>query len=135
MDFQLNELNYLAVLVGGIIYMGFGAIYFSPILFGNKWVELNKVEFNEGTNNTLSYVGSALVAMLSSLLMAVVVHLTGADGVLSGLTVGLLIGLFVSLAYLKNTLFGLTNKKVFFIAIGDHLIIFTVLGILHGLWQ
>lgn len=46
-----------------------------------------------------------------------------------------LIGLIISMVYLKNSLFGLMSKKSFLIAIGDHLIIFTLLGAIHGLFM
>jgi len=36
--------------------------------------------------------------------------------------------------FFENALFGLVNKRNFFIAIGDHFIIFTLLGALHGLF-
>lgn len=133
MTIDVMELNFLAVLVGGILYMVFGALYYSPVLFGNVWVKANKLS-DQHMKNGLIYVGAAFVAFVSSFLIAVLVQATGADDLVSGMVLGGVIGLLVTLVYWKNTLFGLMNKKVFAIAVGDHLISFMMLSILHALW-
>jgi hypothetical protein len=123
MSIDLSALNYLAILVGGIMYMIYGAIYYS-ILVGKE----------NQSQGALKYVISVIVAFISSTFIAILVHATNAHGLLEGAFVGGIIGILISLVYLKNTLFGLVNKRNFLIAIGDHLIIFILLGILHGLW-
>jgi hypothetical protein len=133
MTIDVTELNVLAILAGGILYMVFGALYYSPVLFGNTWVKSNQLS-DTHMKNGMIYAGAALVAFISSFLVAVIVQATGADDLASGLVVGLIIGLLVALAYWKNTLFGMTNKKVFAIAVGDHLISFLLLSVLHALW-
>lgn len=133
MTIDFAEMNVLAVVVGGILYMMFGALYYSPVLFGNTWVKANKLS-DDHMKNGIIYVGAAVVAFLSSFLIAVLTQATGADDLVSGLVIGGTVGLLIALVYWKNTLFGLTNKKVMLIAVGDHLISFLLLGILHALW-
>ncbi|ASS73690.1 hypothetical protein CIG75_00995 [Tumebacillus algifaecis] len=133
MTFELSELNVWAILLGGLLYMAFGALYYSPLLFGNTWVRANGLQ-DTYMNNPMLYVGAAIVAFASSFLIAVIVQVTGADDILSALGVGLSVGLLAALGLLKNTLFGMTTRKVFAIAIGDHLIAFTLLSILHVMW-
>ncbi|MBD0379901.1 DUF1761 domain-containing protein [Paenibacillus sedimenti] len=134
MTLALTEINYWAVLVGAIFYMIFGALYFSPMLFGGSWTRLNNVK--EGhMSNPLIYVASTGVAFLSSFLMAILIQGTGASGLLAGLVVGLVVALIVTLVYLKNAAFGLMSRKVFAIAFGDHILSFIVLGILHAVWK
>ncbi|RKP51427.1 DUF1761 domain-containing protein [Cohnella endophytica] len=122
MSIHWSELNYLAIVAGGILYMIFGAIYYS-IFVGKE----------NQSPGALKYVISAIVAFISSFLVAMLVQATGADGWREGLAVGGIIGILISIVYLKNTLFGLVKKRIFMIAIGDHLIIFSLLGVLHGL--
>lgn len=64
--------------------------------------------------------------------MVVLVQSIGEDHFIIGKMIGLIIGLLISMVYVKNALFGLISKKALVIAIGDHLVIFTFLGIIHG---
>jgi membrane protease YdiL (CAAX protease family) len=104
------------------MYIIYGGIYYS-VLLGKK-----KVNENEGA---FKYIYSVVAAFVSSLLMAILVQASGGD--VSGLVIGLIIGLLISLVYYKNALFGLMTKKSCLIAIGDHFVIFTLLGLLHGI--
>ncbi|MFJ8260801.1 DUF1761 domain-containing protein [Rummeliibacillus sp. NPDC094406] len=123
MSIDLSALNYFAILVGGILYMIYGAIYYS-ILVGKE----------NQSKGALKYVISVIVAFISSIFIAILVQATNSSNWLEGAMVGAIIGILISIVYLKNSLFGLVNKKNFLIAIGDHLIIFTLLGAVHGLF-
>ena len=123
MSIDLSALNYLAIFVGGLMYMIYGGIYYS-ILVGKE----------NQSKGALKYVISVIVAFISSTFIAIIVQATNAHGLLEGAFVGGIIGILISIVYLKNTLFGLVTKRNFLIAIGDHLIIFILLGVLHGLW-
>jgi Protein of unknown function (DUF1761) len=127
----VDDLNFLAIIVGGLMYMMFGALYFSPILFGNSWVQLHTQKTNDG----LKYGGSAIIAFISSFLVSLLVHATNANGLMDGIFIGLTVGIIIALVYLKNALFGLMTKKAYAIAVGDHIIAFSLLGGLHGLWM
>ncbi|WP_397538659.1 DUF1761 domain-containing protein [Rummeliibacillus pycnus] len=123
MSIDLSALNYFAIIAGGILYMIYGAIYYL-ILVG-------KENQSEGA---LKYVISVIVAFISSFFIALLVQATNSNNLLEGAMLGGIIGILISIVYLKNSLFGLVNKKNFLIAIGDHLIIFTLLGALHALF-
>lgn len=125
-----NELNYIAIVIGGLVYMIYGAIYYSILLSDKKGASRNQQA--EGKSGSLKYVISVIVAFISSFIIAVLVQAAGSEGVVDGLAVGFMVGFVIALVYLKNTLFGLISKKSFVIAIGDHLIIFTLLGGVHG---
>jgi hypothetical protein len=121
---ELTELNYMAILAGGIVYMIYGGIYYS--------ITVGKGNGKQG-EGSFKYVFSVLTAFISSLLVALLVQATGAESAVAGLFVGLAIGVLIILVYYKNTLFGLMSKNSFFIAIGDHLVVFTLLGLINGL--
>ncbi|MBY6037519.1 DUF1761 domain-containing protein [Fictibacillus nanhaiensis] len=123
---ELNELNVFAILAGGLMYMIYGGIYYSILLGKNK--------DNQGSG-AFKYIFSVITAFISSFFVALLVQTSGSATLLTGLSVGLMIGFIITLVYAKNALFGLMTKRVFMIAIGDHLVIFTLLGALHGLWN
>lgn len=123
MSIDLGALNYLAILIGGILYMIYGAIYYS-LLVGKE----------NQSKGALKYVISVIVAFISSIFIAILVQATSSNSLLEGAAIGGIIGILISIVYLKNSLFGLVNKRNFLIAIGDHFIIFTLLGALHSLF-
>ncbi|MBH0162225.1 DUF1761 domain-containing protein [Fictibacillus sp. 26RED30] len=116
-------LNTTAIIAGGLLYMIYGGIYYSTILGKKK---------ENGETGPFKYIFSVIVAFISSFLMSYLIGLFGADSAAEGLMVGFIIGILITMVYYKNTLFGLLTRKSFIIAIGDHLVIFTLLGLLHG---
>ncbi|MGM0866329.1 MAG: DUF1761 domain-containing protein [Bacillota bacterium] len=118
------DLNLPALLAGAVLYMVYGGIYYS-ILLGKK---------DQDGTGPIKYIVAVIVAIVSSFLVGFLVQTTEAGGIAAGAVVGGIIGLLISIVYLKNTLFGLLSKRMFLIAIGDHLVIFTGLGAVHGLF-
>lgn len=123
-----NELNFIAIIIGTLLYMVYGGIYYSVRLGGDKHPEKKQNE----VEGSMKYIFSIVVALISSFIMAVFVQATESDGIGEGMLIGFMIGLIITLVYLKNRLFGLMTKQSFLIAVGDHLVIFTLLGALHG---
>lgn len=119
-------LNIVAILIGAVLYAVYGGIYYSVMLGKRKDLQFKQTE------GPLKYIVSVIIAFISSFIVSAFVQAAGGESVLTGFAVGLGIGLLITLVYLKNTLFGLLSKKAFFIAAGDHLIVFTILGGLHG---
>jgi Flp pilus assembly pilin Flp len=116
------DLNLSAFMAGAVLYMIYGGIYYS-ILLGKK---------DQDGAGPVKYVVAVLVAFISSALVGFLVQATNSGGLASGALIGGLIGILISIVFTKNALFGLMSKRMFLIAIGDHLIVFTLLGALHG---
>jgi hypothetical protein len=124
---DMKNIEYLPVIVGGIVYMLYGGIYYSIVLS-------NKNKDNQA-KGPAKYIYSVILAFISSFLIGILVQSVGSNQLLVGVGIGFIVGLLISLVYLKNTLFGLMSNRSFLIAIGDHLIIFTLLGTIHGLFM
>ncbi|RZT21019.1 DUF1761 domain-containing protein [Fictibacillus sp. BK138] len=123
MFLEINELNGIAILFGGLLYMLYGGMYYS-ILLGKKK--------EAGSQGPFKYMFSVVTAFISSFLVSILINAAGVENFIEGTVTGLMIGLLISLVYIKNSLFGLLTKKSCIIAIGDHFVIFTLLGMLHG---
>ncbi len=118
----------LAIIVGVILYMAIGMLYYSPLLFGNRWVEVLNIKPEHPNYGLLSFV-----TVVTSILLYVVLQLAQAQTIVDGALIGASIGIIVALAYAKDFIFGLaTHSKnsriVYFIAVGYHLIALTVIG-------
>lgn len=127
MGLDIKELSFLAIVAGGILYMIYGGIYYSIMLGKKKDAQFKQSE------GPLKYIVSVIIAFISSFIMAVLTEAANAHSLMEGLMIGAMIGVIITLVYFKNSLFGLLTRKAHFIAIGDHLVIFTLLGGLHGI--
>ncbi|TKD71045.1 DUF1761 domain-containing protein [Pseudalkalibacillus hwajinpoensis] len=125
------EMNYLAVLIGAVVYMIYGGIYYSILLSDKKGTHNEEIVKNQ-SEGSIKYLFAVIIAFISSFFVAILVQASGAESLVDGGIIGLIIGLLISIVYMKNQLFGLMSTRAFLIAIGDHLIIFTLLGFLHG---
>ncbi|AYC28595.1 DUF1761 family protein [Paenisporosarcina cavernae] len=120
---DIMSLNWLAILVGAIAYALFGVIYYS--------VQQKKKETE--TKAATNYLVALSVALVVSVLVQGILQKTGTITWESGLVVGLSIGIIVSLVYVKNYVFGLLTKSVFYLVIWDHIIAITLVGFVQGL--
>ncbi|ELK47842.1 UNVERIFIED_CONTAM: DUF1761 family protein [Halobacillus marinus] len=115
------EVSLIAVIVGAVIYILYGTIYYSLRLKGK-----------EGANHPAHYAAAVLIGFISSFLIGALVQAFHQQGILPGAFLGLIVGLLISVVYVKNSLFGLLSRRNMYIAIGDHLIIFPLIGAIHG---
>ena len=68
----MHEVNYLAVLVAGIVPMIIGALWYGP-LFGKRWLVLMETtaeEIQEGFNPLKTYGVSFLLALITAFILA-----------------------------------------------------------------
>lgn len=128
------DISMIEVIIGGILYMMYGGIYYSVLLSDEK-KSANAQFLEHASNGPFKYFVAVVTAFITSFIVALFVSISGVSGGVSGAGIGLLIGTVITFVYLKNHLFGLLSKRAFFIAIGDHLVIFTLLGILHGMFH
>ena len=118
----------LAIITGVILYMAIGMLYYSPLLFGNRWVELLNIKPEQPNYGILS-----LVTLLTSILLYGVLQLSHAETLIDGALIGGGVGIIIALAYAKDFIFGLgTHSKkplsVYFISVGYHVIALTIIG-------
>jgi len=130
---EFGELHIGAVLIGALVYMVYGGIYYSSFL--SKKNSKNKEISDRQTAGSIKYIVAVIVGLCSSIFMASLIQLIGVQGISSGFVIGLFVGMIISLVYVKNALFGLLSRKALMIALGDHLIVFALLGALHGMWN
>ncbi|WP_270180024.1 DUF1761 domain-containing protein [Alkalihalobacillus sp. CinArs1] len=127
------SISIIGIIAGGLLYMIYGGIYYS-VLLSDKKKSGNEQFLQQASAGPLKYVIAVITAFVSSFIVALFVSISGTTGILSGLGIGLLIGTIITFLYLKNHKFGLMSRRAFYIAIGDHLVVFTLLGALHGMF-
>jgi len=134
MDFI--SVNLWAVLVAGLVYFVLGALWYSPVLFANPWMTLNKFkeeDFKEGS--PAPFIVAFITAMIVPLVLANLIKLLGDYSLIGGIKAGLLIWAgFVGPFALTNYMFSMRPTKLFLIDSGFNLTGLIIMGTILGLW-
>lgn len=130
------DINYLAVLVCGIISMVVGSMWYGP-LFGKAWMkETGMTDEDVKDFNPVKMYGIAFIShLVIALVMAYVIDLIGAEGVIGGIRVALTAWVgFVAATMLINNLFQGKSTKLYIIDSSYHLVNMLIFGIIIVLW-
>ena len=91
-----NEINWLAVLVATLAYFALGALWYSKLLFADKWIAYTKVnpadpDATKGAAGIM--LGSLVLMFITVLALAILRAYLHKEGWMSGLKIGLLTGI------------------------------------------
>ena len=136
---ELNGINYLAVLICGILATGLAALWYSPMLLGKMWLvavdkseEELKQEFNPVKAYSLSFIAQLVIAYV----LATIMNYVGATTPQEGIRMAFLAWIgFTATTMTINMLFEGKTFKQFVVDGGYHLIVFIIYGIILGAWQ
>ena len=133
---QFGPLNVWAILIGVVLNMALGALWYSPALFGNLWLRAIGKERDEIVSNPNDYILSAVAGLFSAVVLNWAVRAFGASTFAHGALVGAMICIgFCATASLVYTLFEGPPKKVWLIFASYQLLIYVAEGILFALWS
>ena len=135
------KINYAAVFVSAIIYWVLGGIWYSPILFGNKFIEIMRWSPEQiariqaegaGLQLALAFVGSLVAAYV----LAHLVRYTSAESAGEGAKTGLWLWLgFIVTSNLNTVFFEFRPLGLYLINIGYHLAALLAMGALLAVWR
>jgi len=98
---DLGQLNWLAVVVGALVYFALGALWYSPMFLGKAWQR--SIGWDESRTPPEQSPMTYIVPLLAYVVMAVAVGLlaaaTGTDELGEGIVLGLVLGIGLSLAH------------------------------------
>ena len=132
-----SSLNYWAILVAALSTFVVGGLWYSPFLFGKKWMELNgftKEDTKKGLPMTVVFGGSFVTALLAAFALGMFL---GSSATLTfGMFAGFMIAVFwISTARFSNVLFEQGKLALFFIHAGYDLVSYLVMGAIIGAWH
>ena len=137
MDFQqsLESINYLAVLVAALSAFIIGGLWYS-VLFSKPWMVENgfdEEQLKKG-NMGMNFGGSFILSFVISFVL--VLFLGPERDALFGAMAGFLAGLFwVATAMGITYSFERKSLKLYLINAGHHVLTFTVIGFILGVWR
>lgn len=135
------KINYAAVLVSALVYWILGGLWYSPLLFGGRFIEimrwspeqLARIEAEgAGLQLALAFVGSLVTAFV----LAHIVRYTSGENALDGAKTGLWLWLgFVVTSNLNTVFFEFRPLGLYLINISYHLFAFVSMGALLAVWR
>jgi hypothetical protein len=136
----ISMVNYLAVLVAGVVNMAVGAFWYSPVGFGKMWMRDMKytaadIEKAKTKGMGKSYALAFLAALVMAYVLSVFLSFAGAEGVAGGMitAVWLWLGFTVPLV-LGGTLWEQKSWTLFFIGAAYWLVVLLVNATLLTVW-
>lgn len=132
-----SQINYVAVLVAGIIYFALGALWYSPLLFAKPWmaaVGLSDEDVQGGT--PLIYLYPFIFYVVAAAVVAVLILALDINTIAEGIFLGVLGWLGFTLPVIGSSyIFESRSFNLFLITNGYHLLGFLLLGTILTLWQ
>lgn len=108
----LSEINWLAVVVGTIVYCAFCGIWHRQFAFGKKWEEAMGFERPKNWKETnIYYVVPLIACFITTVAIAVLLKLTNANSFAEALHIGLIAGIGFAMAIVFTTAVIPTMKK------------------------
>jgi hypothetical protein len=130
------DVNWIAVIVAGIVPMVLGALWYSPVLFAEPWMRAVGRTQEELGDAALGYVLSAIGAFLSSYVLARIVRWAEVDDLWNGALVGLMVWVgFVATVLAVTTYFAGRTRALWLINAGYQLVALVAMGAIHGAWD
>ena len=135
---DIARMNYLAILVCAVAYMILGAIWYSPVLFGNAWMKgIGKTKEQITADfSPINYLFALILSFVASYGIARVMLWTGATEITDGIKIGLLLGVCFVLATMGvNDLFEKRKCSLTIMNSLYHIVAFIVIGIIMSVWN
>ncbi|RPJ40479.1 MAG: DUF1761 domain-containing protein [Candidatus Latescibacterota bacterium] len=132
------SMNYLAVLVGAIVSVAIGFLWYMPFLFGNAWMQATgkTKEQVEKDFHPSKIVWALVCGFLISYTLARFIDWTGRNTAGGGAFIGLLAGVgFIGAIQLVNDLFEGRPRKLFYVYWLHHLVELVLIGAILGAWM
>ncbi len=135
------EINYLLVLLAAIVAMLVGAVWYSPLLFGNEWKKFAKIspeaiEKARQKSTSKYYVIQFCATLLTSYILAQLVCLLHATSFGDGAKIGfwLWLGIVVPVL-LGSVLWERKSVLAYLIDLGHYLASLVLMGGILGIWS
>jgi hypothetical protein len=90
----IGQLNWLAVILGSVIYFALGAVWFTPLLFGRQWQSSIGWAASQRPPQMKpsAYLLPALAYVVAAIATGLLAAATGSDTLFEGIVLGIVIG-------------------------------------------
>ena len=132
----LSHLNWIAILVATIVGFLLGGLWFSPLLFANRWTAaLGKSKEQMGKPGpalALSFVVTLITAIALAMLLFVMPLTTTLGALRLGLTIGIV---FYALATASDYAYTGWPRTIYWIQASYHVLMIAVMAVIIAAWR
>ena len=139
MDLWTSDLNYLAVVITALATMVVGALWYARFLFGGIWMDLigkTQEELEAQGNQVQAFASVTVAALVTSYVLALFVHFTGAQSFVDSLVMGLwlCVGIVIATS-LGHYVFSGFSFRLWSLDNGRHLVTIPIISGILAVWQ
>lgn len=138
----MTRIKYLAVLLAGAIYWILGALWYSPLLFGDKYVALmqwtpERIEqMQREGGETTALVTAFVSSIIQAYALSYLIGNSKTRGLATGVATGIIVASGIIIASnLETILFEYKPIGLFLISNGYHLTGYIIMGLIIGWWN
>lgn len=134
------DLNLLAVVVAAVAAMALGALWYSPIMFGNVWVKLSgmtKKDMKKAKDKRMGklYFANFIGVLIMSYVLAFLIYSAGVTSMADGFKIALLVWVgFVVPLLLGGVLWEGKPMKLYYLNVSYQLISIVLMSIIITAW-
>lgn len=132
----ISSLNWLAVIVATLLYFFLGALWYSPVMFAKKWMELRNIrETDIDGPNPVIFFYSFILQLIGVISLALFVTAMEIDSALNGAIIGFGAGAGILFTLAGTTgIFTELKMQLHFLDSGYHVVGLTLAGLILGFW-
>jgi hypothetical protein len=128
-------INWLAVIVAGLVYFGVLFAWYFPFIFGNLWLKLVGKESEPKSKIIRDTIIMIPTSILIVLFIKIMLDLVGIKDIAGALLLSFLLWIgFVATIGTNQTSFTDRNYILFFIEYGVYLVCFLLAGLILAIW-
>lgn len=139
---HMPAVNYLAVLVTGVLIFMLGGLWYSPVMFTKRWIALqgktmDQMKMEASTANMpLMYLQAFITSLVIAYVMAAIVPRFAPGNWMGGLHIALFCWLgFAAATSYATYLFSGKSKQLWLIDSGYNLVSFLIAGAILAVWR
>ena len=130
----LLGMNLVAVIAATFVGMILGALWYSPLLFGNQWMKCLGKTPETLSSATGPMIGSIIASLMTAIGVAFISHYIDVNSLNMALQLGLLLAVFIIFpAFLSDSLFCGWGTKLLLIQSGYRMISVVLMSVVYFL--
>lgn len=123
------------VITAVIISTALGMLWYSPMVFGNLWMELAGISSKKGASPAKAMTICFVLTIVYAYFLMTLIRITNVHGWQGGLTIGLLVWVFVGSTLVIHGMFGGKKSKLMAITVSHEFVNALLMGAVIGMWN
>jgi|SRR5215213_9446612 hypothetical protein len=132
----LSQVNWIAILVATVVGFMLGGLWFSPVLFGKRWMAALSKPKEELGKPGPALALSFVVTLITAVALAVLLVVMPLTTTLGAMRLGLMIGVvFYALATASDYAYTGFPRTIYWIQASYHVVMIAVMAVIIRAWR